>query len=324
MNKLFLLIKILVLINGKMERHFDKKALYYAARVLLNPKASLTEDEEEVVISALEDDLGVETEIDWSDSVLSDMLINMHMKEKGINPMNKRTHMRFIVDSYEKQQQQPEKRVVAAPAKKRPEGPRQSASDNIVCEKIRGAGGFFQVYLDPFLTGGVSVSSGLFGELFHASEEPILKLQTQTHICFARPTLNDDDDRQRIGLSGILYEVLEKPLMIKEISVCHGFPLIGRIVVSGEGVGQIDLEEISAQVTALEVLFIGLPLFGKRIFISKLYNAFDDSEMDVGKIPFGETEIPIEIENATANGGGVSINRRMPQRFQNRREINWF
>ena len=304
-----------------MERHFDKKALYYAARVLLNPKASLTEDEQDVVVDALENDLGVETEIDWSDRVLSDMLINMHMKEKGINPMNKRTHMRFIVDSYEKERQQPEKRVVAAaPAKKRPEGPRQSASDNIVCEKIRGAGGFFQVYLDRSLTGGVSVSSGLFGELFRASEEPILKLQTQTHICFARPTLNDDDDRQRIGLSGILYEVLEKPLMIKEISVCHGFPLIGRIVVSGEGAGEIDLQEISAQVTALEVLFIGLPLFGKRIFISKLYNAFDDSEMDVGKIPFGETEIPIEIENAT----GVSINRRMPQRFQGRRKINWF
>lgn len=66
-----------------MERHFDNKSLYYAARVLLNPKASLTEDEEEVVISALEDDLGVETEIDWSDRVLSDMLINMHMKERA-------------------------------------------------------------------------------------------------------------------------------------------------------------------------------------------------------------------------------------------------
>lgn len=199
--------------------------------------------------------------------------------------------------------------------RKREERPAQSASDNIVCERITSRG-FFEVYLDNVLEGGgVSVSSGLFGELFQVSDEPILKLQTQMHICFARPIpreYGDDDDRQRIGLSKTVYDVLEKPLMLKEISLCHGFPLIGKVAVSG---GEMDLDAVSEEVSKLQVLFIGLPLFGKRLFISKLYNALDGSEMDVGKIPLGETEIPIEVVTPSIDG-------RM--RFMGRKKINWF
>jgi hypothetical protein len=307
-----------------MERHFDNKALYYAARVLLNPKASLTEDEEEVVISALEDDLGVETEIDWSDRVLSDMLINMHMKEKGINPMNKRTHMRFIVDSYEKEQQQQPQRTAKRGQEYRPE---QSASDNIECVKVADGR---RVFIDPFLTsGGVSISANWMEELYMMKKENeesiILKLYRTDppRYCFARPYTDfDRDNKYVIGLSDIVAEELEMPKELSSVSICSGFPVIKKVVVTGEGAGDLDRDQISAQVTKLEILFIGLRLFKKRISIFKLYDE-NDKEMDVGKIPFGETEIPIEIENATA-AGGVSINRRMPQRFQNRRKINWF
>lgn len=277
----------------KMEAFFDKKALYYASKVLLDPKASLTEEEEELVVDSL-DNLGIDIDLDWSDRVLSDVLINFYLKQKGIPAISKRIKMRHIVEEYEL----PSVAIMRPepPSKKRTERPKTSASDNIICEKLPGTGGFYEVFLDDFLESGISVSTDLFAQLFDLSEEPILKLQTQTHICFARPTINgNNDDRQKIGISRIVGDVLEWPRMLKEVSICHGFPLIGKVAVSGEGTSEMDLEQISEEVTKLQVLFIGLLLFEKRVFVSKLYNALDGSEMDVGKIALGDTEIPIEV-----------------------------